>query len=317
MKWTTILMVSALFTLSGCDQNKEPQGDSGQIDGGVGNLPQGNASGWLTGAELPGLQGAREGDFFLQVPSGNLYRKTQDQWALLMNIRGSAGPQGAAGVAGPAGPAGAPGPAGLPGPQGPQGEKGDAGPTGAPGVAGPTGPAGAPGPQGPIGPMGPKGATGAVGPQGDPGLDANRILVTHRHGEVSSVWKVPRRVIVGGPTTMEITYGTVGNGVVLLDLGLRIRCVYRGEGASADPKYGTFDYERGRIATLEKCVDSGEVTETEILTKADKYKRAVALDLSRGAELMFQDEIRLKVLQAGTRVPGAKALAILPLFILP
>ena len=145
---------------------------------------------WFSGPDVPQNSTGEEGDFFLNITDGNVYRKAQGIYALAFNIkgeRGPQGPQGDTGEPGPVGPQGLPGPAGEMGVTGPQGLKGDVGPQGDVGPAGPAGAQGLQGIQGPqglkgdkgdqgdaglIGPAGPAGAQGPQGlqgPQGDKG----------------------------------------------------------------------------------------------------------------------------------------------------
>ena len=121
---------------------------------------------WFSGPDVPQNSTGEEGDFFLNITDGNVYRKAQGIYALAFNIkgeRGPQGPQGDTGEPGPVGPQGLPGPAGEMGVTGPQGLKGDVGPQGDVGPAGPAGPAG---PQGPKGDQGEQGVDGPAGPQG-------------------------------------------------------------------------------------------------------------------------------------------------------
>jgi hypothetical protein len=282
-----ILLFVTAFSL-GCDKSKEPQGNSGQNPPDVGNLPQGSGSDWSQGEGAPDLAHGKEGDFYIQLSSGVLFRKVQDRWESLLSIKGERGETG---------------PQGAPGNQGPQG---------------PQGVQGAVGPLGPVGPQGPQGVVGAQGISGENGIDANRIILTHRYLELDTTWIVPKRIIAGGPSSIEVPFGTIGNGSVVLDLGTQIRCVYRGEGNSPDPKVATPDYELGRNANLEKCIDQRIASELDIINRTLRYTSAPALDMTRGHELLVQDQVRLKILQAGTRVvPKPKVQVLIPLFIYP
>jgi hypothetical protein len=294
--------------LTACEKKDDSKNDGSPGGTDNGNLPQGGTVNWDVGTEVPPQEAGKEGDFFIHTGNGNLYRKFRDQWTVMMTMRGAAGAPGLAGATGPQGPKGDAGPAGAIGLSGPAGAQGPVGPAGAVGPAGPQGPAGVAGASGPAGPQ---------GLTGENGIDANRVILTHRHGQTATTWKVPKRVIAGGPSTLEVTYGTVGNGAVVLDLGPRVRCAYRGEGASSDPRYGTFDYERGRIASLEKCVDLAQISNSDILNRTDRYLKATAVDMSRGLELATQDQVTFQVLQAGVKIPGAKVLALIPLYIYP
>src|SRR5690606_25932506 len=67
---------------------------------------------FLHGADDPTPDIGRDGDVYLSTASGDLFRKENGSWALLMNLVGPEGPEG---------------------PQGPQGEQGLQGPPGADG----------------------------------------------------------------------------------------------------------------------------------------------------------------------------------------
>lgn len=309
--WMLKSSLCLFLVLAACDNKKDSENTDNNSSGNNENLPQAESSSWDTGTTVPPQEAGKEGDFFIHTGTGELYRKLRDQWTVVMNMRGAAGAPGAPGAAGPQGPKGEPGLNGAVGAQGPAGPQGPAGLNGAAGPQGPKGDTGA------TGAMGAQGPAGAQGLAGEHGLDANRIILAHRFGQTATIWKVPKRVIAGGPSTLEVTYGTVGNGAVILDLGPRVRCAYRGEGASADPRYGTFDYERGRIASLEKCVDQGVVSPSDILNRTDRYTKAAAIDMARGLELISQDQVSFQILKAGTTVPGAKVLALIPLYVYP
>lgn len=82
---------------------------------------------WLNGATLPTAELGSEGDFFLHLPSGDVFVKEAGTWVLRANLEGPRGPAGPEGPRGPAGPAGPPGPEGPMGPEGPEGPEGPAG----------------------------------------------------------------------------------------------------------------------------------------------------------------------------------------------
>jgi len=136
---------------------------------------------WRSGTVQPQNSMGAEGDFYLNVVDGNVYRKGDGEYVVTLNIRGEAGPegpqgpQGGKGDPGEAGPQGEIGPigpqglAGPEGPQGPQGEKGDPGEAGLQGEIGPIGPQGLAGPEGGQGPQGEKGDPGEAGLQGEIG----------------------------------------------------------------------------------------------------------------------------------------------------
>lgn len=130
---------------------------------------------WRSGGGVPENDVGDEGDFYLNVVDGDVYRKSAGSYVLTFNIRGPQGAKGEKGDQGPTGPQGPKGDTGEVGPVGPQGEigpQGLIGPQGEVGPAGATGPQGEkgdPGEQGPIGPQGPKGDQGGIGPAGPQG----------------------------------------------------------------------------------------------------------------------------------------------------
>jgi type VI secretion system secreted protein VgrG len=97
------------------------------------------AAKWLSGNRVPGMALGKDGDYYLNSESGDVYAKVSGEWTVVTNIIGPAGPQGAKGDLGVQGIQGL---AGAPGPQGPAGE------TGAQGPQGTQGPQGLPGPEG-------------------------------------------------------------------------------------------------------------------------------------------------------------------------
>src|SRR5690349_19611827 len=145
---------------------------------------------WQSGSVAPANNVGQDGDFYLNVSDGNVYRKTGGVYALTFNIKGDRGDKGEQGLKGdqgdvgpigpqgPKGDQGDPGPQGIQGPQGlkgdqgemgpvgPQGLKGDQGDPGPQGIQGPQGLKGDQGETGPVGPQGPKGDQGDPGPQG-------------------------------------------------------------------------------------------------------------------------------------------------------
>ena len=87
---------------------------------------------WMSGNGVPSANQGIQGDYFLDVQTGNVYNKLPNgTWVLVTNITG---PQGIAGIAGSAGANGATGATGL---------TGAAGANGATGPQGPAGPSGA------------------------------------------------------------------------------------------------------------------------------------------------------------------------------
>jgi len=67
---------------------------------------------FLHGSTDPGASLGKDGDVYLNTSSGDLFRKENGAWTLLMNLVGPEGPEG---------------------PQGPQGQQGQQGPPGADG----------------------------------------------------------------------------------------------------------------------------------------------------------------------------------------
>jgi hypothetical protein len=161
---------------------------------------------WMHGNGVPNANQGIQGDYYLDVLTGNVYNKLPNgTWVLVANI---IGPQGSAGAAGPQGQAGAQGANGLNAltkttvePAGANcttggvklefgpdanangildaGEivpaltkyvcNGAVGPQGPIGLTGATGPAGVAGPVGPTGPQGIQGVAGPAGPIGPAG----------------------------------------------------------------------------------------------------------------------------------------------------
>ena len=155
------------------------------------------AAAWMSGTAAPAAGIGKDGDYYLNMVTGDVSEKASGAWIVVTNIVGPMGAQGlqgltgATGATGPTGPAGPQGDkgdqgiqglTGATGPQGAKGDQGDAGPvgpqgiqgpqgfTGATGAAGATGATGAVGPAGPTGATGPIGLTGPQGPQGNQGI---------------------------------------------------------------------------------------------------------------------------------------------------
>lgn len=85
---------------------------------------------WYSGSGNPDNSIGYEGDFYVDLLNGAIYKKGTEYWNKEMSIVGPVGPQGIQGIPGPQGMQGPIGPIG------PQGPKGDRGPAG---VAGPAG----------------------------------------------------------------------------------------------------------------------------------------------------------------------------------
>ena len=107
-----------------------------------------------TGSTRPDNAQGQNGDVFVNVLTGDLYKKDNGTWKLIGNVKGSKGDKGDTGAQGPKGDKG------DTGAQGPKGDKGDTGTQGPKGDKGDTGAQG---------PKGDKGDTGAQGPKGDKG----------------------------------------------------------------------------------------------------------------------------------------------------
>ena len=151
-------------------------GASGPV-GPIGASGSNGASGtlgtvWRSGTGVPANTLGINGDYYLDVATGNVYLLGSGIYGLVTNIKGAIGamgPTGATGTTGATGATGAAGAAGAAGPTGATGTTGAAGPTGATGTTGATGPIGAAGPTGATGPAGAAGVTGAAGPSGATG----------------------------------------------------------------------------------------------------------------------------------------------------
>ena len=145
---------------------------------------------WHSGFDVPDNGVGKDGDFYLNLTDGGVYRKSAGAYLFSLNIRGQAGPQGPKGdpgIIGPMGPQGLKGdkgdagPIGLTGPEGLQGLKGDKGDTGPIGLTGPEGPQGLKGDKGDTGPIGLTGPEGPQGLKGDKG-DTGPIGLTGPEG---------------------------------------------------------------------------------------------------------------------------------------
>ena len=82
---------------------------------------------WLFGASAPASSAGKNGDWYLNTSTWDVYNKASGAWSKKGNIKGATGSQGTQGEQGEIGP------------QGPKGDKGDKGETGATGPAGPAG----------------------------------------------------------------------------------------------------------------------------------------------------------------------------------
>lgn len=144
---------------------------------------------WRSGEDAPDQALGTEGDFYLNVADGNVYRKDAGAYSMIFNIRGAQGPKGDPGEQGPMG---------AQGPPGPQGEKGDAG------DPGPQGPQGEPGPMGP------------QGPQGEPGIPTAFQAVTVTSSYTATAQDDVIIAVNGGTTITLPSAGSVPGKVLYI-----------------------------------------------------------------------------------------------------
>lgn len=85
---------------------------------------------WYSGNGLPDKQVGLEGDFYVDLVNGSIYKKNKESWVYQFSTVGPEGKQGIQGNPGPQGPEG------KTGPRGPEGAAGARGPQGNPGVDG-------------------------------------------------------------------------------------------------------------------------------------------------------------------------------------
>jgi hypothetical protein len=104
---------------------------------------------WRSGDGLPANTLGEENDFYLDLLTGDVYKKISGAYAVVMNLKGDKGDKGDTGA------------------QGPIGLTGPTGDTGAQGAIGATGFQGETGPAGLAGPKGDTGDVGLTGPQGE------------------------------------------------------------------------------------------------------------------------------------------------------
>src|SRR5690625_4987427 len=79
---------------------------------------------FIAGEGAPSDETGNDGDVYLDTSSGDLYKKGNGAWTMLMNLVGPQGPQGEPGPQGEQGPQGDPGPQGEQGPPGADGQDG-------------------------------------------------------------------------------------------------------------------------------------------------------------------------------------------------
>lgn len=221
------------------------------VDGGDLTGPQG-ASGdpgavWREGTGAPDNDVGRNGDFWLDDLTGDVYQKVAGSYIVVANIKG---PTGATGATGPAGAAGKDGATGATGATGPAGAAGKDGATGATGAAGAPGsvwyegtgaPAGGLGINGdfylndangnvyqkaagswsivanilgPTGATGATGATGSTGPAGAAGKDGATGATGPAGSQIVYTQAITANVSVGWSGSSP-TYTVSGNWAVL------------------------------------------------------------------------------------------------------
>ena len=123
------------------------------IGGGAGG---GSSMNFYNGEANPENDFGQDGDLFINSNTGDLFKKEEDAWKQVANLKGAKGDKGDKGETGAKGDAGA---------QGQAGAKGDKGEAGAPGAKGDKGD------KGDKGEAGAPGAPGAKGDKGDKGAD--------------------------------------------------------------------------------------------------------------------------------------------------
>jgi uncharacterized protein (TIGR02145 family) len=144
---------------------------------------------WLSGTEAPQASLGKDGDYYLNTATGDLYARAVGIWSLKLNI---VGPRGLQGLKGDTGPAGAIGSKGDKGDIGPQGPVGATGPKGDQGLAGATGA------------IGPKGDNGGTGPQGPAGVDGKSIK-WRGTWSTDSTYAIDEAVYLNGNSYIAIT----------------------------------------------------------------------------------------------------------------
>lgn len=87
---------------------------------------------WYSGNGAPDNQIGWEGDFYVDLVNGSIYKKDKEYWVYQFSTVGPKGDQGIQGVPGPTGPQG------DKGPKGDKGDTGERGPQGLPGTDGET-----------------------------------------------------------------------------------------------------------------------------------------------------------------------------------
>lgn len=86
-----------------------------------------DGSRWFDGVGKPPETLGTNGDYYLDLETGDVWSRKPQEWVLSGNIRGPIGKRGPQGIKGDQGYPGPMGPMGLEGPQGPQGDPGTGG----------------------------------------------------------------------------------------------------------------------------------------------------------------------------------------------
>ena len=131
-RFTYLLLLVILLSACSKEGLQGPDGATGPAgpQGAAGATGPAGTDGSViySGNGLPAAATGKNGDYYLDLSTGNLYGpKSSNAWNTAINLKGATGAQGPAGGQGPAGATGAQGPAGATGAQGPAGATGAAG----------------------------------------------------------------------------------------------------------------------------------------------------------------------------------------------
>lgn len=293
----SLLNLFLVSMLTGCDEKKNYVTNP-QIPGDLNPIISGEGTNWMNGADAPMAELGKESDFYLQTTTGNIYRKIQDRWELLLNITGPQGIAGVAGAVGPVGPQGAIGPVGpmgMPGAIGDKGDRGEKGEKGDRGLAGEVGPAG------PVGAKGADGLPGKDGLNGKDGLAGNGILLFADHLGKEVVYTAEREMTLSIPKSLTVVYGTGASGTAYLTFAQKLGCTYQAGSKQKDPPPASEDYELGKMYRLLGCVQLTDV----VFNSSDRDAQPV----SETYTFKKGQTIRFGVTSAGTRISGARVAA--------
>lgn len=97
--------------------------DAGKLKGQTGNTGSTGAKGadgatWLSGTAVPAASTGKDGDWFINTATCDVYKKVSGAWAKQVNIKGATGAAGATGATGPQGATGQTGATGAKGADG-------------------------------------------------------------------------------------------------------------------------------------------------------------------------------------------------------